>query len=132
MGSKFSKDSISERVKWQLNTLLHRIARYLAHKPEHVGSIYKEFDSLFKMMEELRSSDDWIRSVISRSYQYVRFMMNDFERLRVIYDFYMPSSFRSFLLMYILLFPVLFAPLFANIAHLYGLWAGIFVVSCAQ
>jgi len=52
-------------------------------------------------------------------------MMNDFESLRVVHDFYMPSSFRSFLLMRSS-FSSAVCPLFANIADLYGLWAGIF------
>lgn len=78
------------------------------------------------MLEELRISDGWISSVISRAYQYVRMMMNDFERLRVIHDFRQPSSFIGFELVYLILFPILLAPHFAQISREAGLWAGIY------
>lgn len=52
--------------------------------------------------------------------------MNDFERLRVIHDFRQPSSFIGFELVYLLLFPLLLSPHFAQISKDSGLWAGIY------
>jgi hypothetical protein len=78
------------------------------------------------MLEELRIADGWISSVISRAYQYVRMMMNDFERLRVVHDFRQPSSFIGYELVYLILFPLLLAPHFAQISRDSGLWAGIY------
>jgi len=64
---------------------------YLDHRdtPENsqIYTIYAKFDQLSHFLEEIRSSDQWITSVISRAYQYVRNMMTDFERIRTITDY---------------------------------------------
>ena len=39
------------------------------------------------MHEGLRKEEDWVKSLLSRCYQYERYMICDFERLRVIHDF---------------------------------------------
>lgn len=78
------------------------------------------------MLEELRVSDAWISSVISRAYQYVRMMINDFERLRVIHDFRQPSTFIGFELVYLLFGPILLAPHFAQVSKEGGIWSGVY------
>lgn len=44
-------------------------------------------DKYSQILEELRTHDDWIKSVISRAYQYHRFIVMDFEKLRVVHDY---------------------------------------------
>jgi hypothetical protein len=120
------KREMSKKVKRVLKELLHNIAKFVAHKKEDLGVIYRSFDDLFVALEELRSSDRWIQSVISRCYQYARFMMNDFERLRILHDFKLPSAFRAFTLIFLTLGPLFMGPIFGHVSQIYGLWAGIY------
>lgn len=59
-------------------------------------------------------------------------MILDFERLRIVTDFRTPSMFRAYSWAWLLSFPVLFAPYFANFARLFGLWAGIYAAAIAS
>jgi len=76
-------------------------------------------------VENLRRREDWIRSVVSRLYQYVRYMLNDFERLRTVTDFRTPAAFRAYTWFWLTFFPLLFSPYFAFIAKS-NLWAGLY------
>eukprot|EP01126_Amoeba_proteus_P006656 TRINITY_DN12323_c0_g1_i4.p1 TRINITY_DN12323_c0_g1~~TRINITY_DN12323_c0_g1_i4.p1 ORF type:complete len:252 (+),score=37.26 TRINITY_DN12323_c0_g1_i4:736-1491(+) len=116
---------ITSKVKRQLQQLLRQLALFLQHKEKNVSSVYVEFDVLFDILEELRKSDSWINSVISRDYQYMRYMIVDFERLRIVHDFRQPSIFIGFARIGVLLFPILFAPHFSQYSHDYGMWCGI-------
>eukprot|EP01128_Nolandella_sp_AFSM9_P002403 TRINITY_DN12770_c0_g1_i1.p1 TRINITY_DN12770_c0_g1~~TRINITY_DN12770_c0_g1_i1.p1 ORF type:complete len:473 (-),score=55.22 TRINITY_DN12770_c0_g1_i1:4-1422(-) len=100
-------------MRHHLDCLLVAVSDYLTHKTSDVYQIYIHFDNIFYTCEELRKSDDWIRSVISRGYQYVRYAMNDFERLRTVADFRTPSTFRSYGFIWLITFPALFSPYFA-------------------
>jgi hypothetical protein len=106
--------------------MLVNIGRFMMHKGTTIHEIYSSFDEIAHLVEELRKEADWIRSVAARLYQYLRFLIVLFEKIRVVHDYRTPSTLRSFGLVFLTAFPILFAPLFANYAHLYGLWAGIF------
>lgn len=56
----------------------------------------------------------------------MRYMMNDFERLRIVTDFRTPSTFRSYYWFWLLSFPIFFSPFFAHLSFNYGSWAGIY------
>jgi len=119
------KADITSKVKGQLQKILHQVGLFLTHREKDVSTVYVEFDSLFDILEELRVADTWINSVISRDYQYMRYMIVDFERLRVVHDFRQPSVFMGFARIGVLLFPILFGPHFAWYS-LERMWLGIF------
>jgi len=120
--------SFTQRMKVILENLMIHMTKYISHNDDGstIYVIYEQFDALFHLIEEMRITDDWLKSVISRAYQYHRYMVNDFERIRAVTDFRTPSSFRGYSLIWLTLFPVLFGPYFANTANTYGLWAGIY------
>ena len=63
-------------------------------------------------------------SLYSRLQQYFRQALDMFERIRVIHDYRTPASLRSYALVYLTLYPLIFAPQFALYASRDGLWAG--------
>lgn len=130
---------------------------------------YQSFDTLSRSHEALRCEDDWVKvrskrnrslsnfpllsfvqSVLSRAYQYERYMINDFERIRVLHDyrtgnlpkevcftlwklsFLLASTLRAYAFVFLYVYPVLLAPLFAFYATKYGNWAGIFIAIVAS
>lgn len=108
-----------EIMKQLLSDLLHEISIYVSHRdsPTHsqIYNIYARFDQLFNFLEDIRTSSPWITSVISRAHQYVRFLVNDFEKIREVADYRTPSTFRAFGFVTLSLFPLFFAPVFAKI-----------------
>eukprot|EP01123_Difflugia_compressa_P006445 TRINITY_DN18662_c0_g1_i2.p1 TRINITY_DN18662_c0_g1~~TRINITY_DN18662_c0_g1_i2.p1 ORF type:complete len:492 (-),score=59.90 TRINITY_DN18662_c0_g1_i2:89-1393(-) len=110
-----------ERMKQHLTDLLHEMTVYISHNDSadksQIYAIYSKFDELSHFLEDIRISDDWIKSVVSRAYQYLRYMINDFERIRTVVDFRTPSVYRGFSLVMLTAFPILFAPSFAKIGH---------------
>jgi hypothetical protein len=118
---------IDIRMKAVCAAMLQSIQLYLMHKGSSVAEVYALFQKAFEILEELRTHDDWIKSVISRAYQYHRFIVMDFEKLRVVHDYRTPSSLRAFGLFFLLCCPVLFGPLFAKYGRDYGLWSGIYI-----
>jgi len=109
-------------------TLVEDMALFIEHRggKERIYRIYQSFDVISRMHEELRREDEWVKSVLSRAYQYERYMINDFERIRVTHDYRTPGTLRSYSFVFLYLFPVLLAPLFAYYGHLYGIWSGLF------
>jgi hypothetical protein len=80
--------------------LMSQFNSYLMHHGVTVVDIHKSMDKMYKVrslgrrflwpdsnepyfqlqiLEDLRQENDWIRSVISRAYQYHRYMLLDFE-----------------------------------------------------
>jgi len=119
---------MADRMKNLLVSLMEEMAKYISHhdKGQNIYTIYEQFDEMFSLIEEIRVTDDWVKSVISRAYQYHRYMINDFERIRTVTDYRTPSSFRGYASVWLTLFPVFFGPYFANLSENYGLWAGIY------
>jgi len=119
------KDLFSEAMRQALDELLKEISLYLTHRHADIYLIYAKFDEVNHIVENLRRREDWIRSVVSRLYQYVRYMLNDFERLRTVTDFRTPAAFRAYTWFWLTFFPLLFSPYFAFIAKS-NLWAGLY------
>jgi len=120
--------AFTQKMNVILENLMNHMTKYISHNDDGstIYIIYEQFDALLHLIEKMRMSDDWLKSVISRAYQYQRYLVNDFERIRTVTDFRTPSSFRGYSLIWLTLFPVLFGPYFANTANTYGLWAGIY------
>lgn len=74
---------------------------------------------LEQKQEELRKRHDWVRSVISRPAQYHRFMMVDFENLKIIHDYRTASALRGFGLVFLTIGPILLGPLVRSIVMLH-------------
>eukprot|EP01125_Pyxidicula_operculata_P015090 TRINITY_DN5099_c0_g1_i4.p1 TRINITY_DN5099_c0_g1~~TRINITY_DN5099_c0_g1_i4.p1 ORF type:complete len:629 (-),score=154.80 TRINITY_DN5099_c0_g1_i4:768-2654(-) len=115
-------------MKTALNEMLLQMALYIAHKDEgeHIYAIYEQFDKILSITEEMRVQRDWLNSVISRIYQYLKYIMTDFERIRVVSDFRTPSTFRAFTWFWTVLFGIFFSPYFALMSENYGFWAGFY------
>jgi hypothetical protein len=127
--SKNLHRSYSEEFFVISRLLVEDIVAYISHRggKARLFRIYKSFDRMSKLLEDLRCEDDWIRSAITRAYQYLRFMMVDFERLRVIHDFRTASTLRAYSSCFLSFFPLIFAPYFAHLSHEYGFWSGMYV-----
>jgi len=108
--------------------LLRYMRHFLSNKtgPSTLTEVYRQFDELSLLCEELRQQDEWVKSVVSRAYQYVRYMQADFERIRVVHDYRTIPALRGFGFVYLTLFGALLAPHFALVGEKFGIWAGIY------
>jgi hypothetical protein len=59
-------------------------------------------------------------------------MINDFERIRSIHDYRTASTLRSYGFVFLYIFPIVLAPLFAFYASRYGTWAGLFIAAVSS
>jgi hypothetical protein len=116
-------------VKEDLIRLFKEVKLYLTHKGglDSLFRIYTLFDELWVKQEDLRKRHEWVRSVISRPAQYHRYMMNDFENLKLIHDFRTASTLRGYGFVFLTIAPILFGPYFAWYSEVYGLWTGIYI-----
>lgn len=89
-----------------------------------LGEAYGLFSKTSLSIEELRKAG-LSPTEVSRANNYLREMMQDLERLRVIADYRTPSTLRAFSKIYLNLFPLLYAPLYAKIADEAGVVFGI-------
>eukprot|EP01098_Paradermamoeba_levis_P016259 TRINITY_DN8677_c0_g1_i2.p1 TRINITY_DN8677_c0_g1~~TRINITY_DN8677_c0_g1_i2.p1 ORF type:complete len:263 (-),score=60.70 TRINITY_DN8677_c0_g1_i2:4-792(-) len=113
---------VDVRCKEICQKLLRKIAEYAMHKGTTVEEIYNLFEEMSWLLEELRRQDDWIRSVISRAYQYRRYILNDFERIRIVHDYRNASTLRAYGMVFTTVMPILFSPYFAKICKDYSVW----------
>lgn len=123
--------TLDQRLKVICCKLLSDISIFAMHGGSTVNEIYESIDDMTLVIEELRKEDDWIRSVISRAYQYRRFVCLGFEKIRITHDYRTPSTLRAYALVFTTLCPVLFAPYFAKLSKDYGLWSGLYSSSLA-
>lgn len=89
-------DTLSPRIRECLELLLVRCARYLGHKGS-LSDCYQSFEELHKILEEIRKLmvPAGYHNIWSRLHQYERFMLFDFDKLRIVTDLRTPSGFRS-------------------------------------
>lgn len=116
-------------MKHALTLLLSEMNTYLMHSGTPLAGIYKAFDRVDRILDKTLAEQDWIRSVISRAYQYQRYILVDFEKLRVIHDYRTPSALRAYGLFFLTLTPVFMGPLFAKYSRDYGYWSGIYIAA---
>eukprot|EP01097_Dermamoeba_algensis_P007337 TRINITY_DN4629_c0_g2_i1.p1 TRINITY_DN4629_c0_g2~~TRINITY_DN4629_c0_g2_i1.p1 ORF type:complete len:392 (-),score=70.02 TRINITY_DN4629_c0_g2_i1:38-1213(-) len=117
---------IADKMKSLCARLLHSIGLYSMHHGSSLREIYFLFEEMTQLLIQLRAESDWVRSVVSRAYQYRRFIINDFERIRITHDYRTPSTLRAYGLFLTSLGPLLFSPYFAKLSHDFGLWAGLY------
>jgi len=127
--SKEYRVNLTREVKAILTFLFSDMNKFLSHRGNSgdLARIYRSFDLLSKAHEDLRRSEEWIKSVISRMYYNHRLLLNDFENLKVIHSYRTTSALRAFGWLFLTLYPILFGPMFAHYAEDYGLWAGMYI-----
>eukprot|EP01097_Dermamoeba_algensis_P008451 TRINITY_DN5645_c0_g1_i1.p1 TRINITY_DN5645_c0_g1~~TRINITY_DN5645_c0_g1_i1.p1 ORF type:complete len:194 (-),score=26.54 TRINITY_DN5645_c0_g1_i1:231-791(-) len=122
---------MEERYKVICCKLLSDISFFAMHKGSTVNEVYESLDDLTLLLDEMRREQDWVRSVITRAYQFRRYVAFDFEKIRITHDYRTPSTLRSYAMVFTSLCPVLFAPYFAKLSRDFGLWAGIYCSTLA-
>ncbi len=111
--------------------LLQTIREYLTEEEEDESlfqEVYNTFTELSHSMETLRQANV-SGSEISRSNQYLRGMMIDFERMRNIYLYRTPTALRAYSQIFLTAFPILFAPYFAYLSQEFERSAGFVVAA---
>lgn len=95
---------------------------------EHRVAIYQVFDGVSKANERLRDKAVPANEV-SRANQYLRFLIADFEAMRIIREYRTPQSLRAYSTLFLNAFPILFGPTFAYLSAEGPVWAGFLVAA---
>jgi predicted membrane chloride channel (bestrophin family) len=90
--------------------------------------IYSVFSKMSRSMEVLRSAGV-SGSEISRANQYLRAMIIDFEKMRNILNYRTPTALRAYSQVFLNIFPILFAPYFADLSGKYFYSLGFLVAA---
>lgn len=90
--------------------------------------IYRNFDRLHTLSELLRTSESWIPGLISRLYQYVRFLRLDFERIRTVYEFRTAAEVRAYASFGVGSISIIWSFYFANLAKTWGLGYALYAI----
>ncbi len=83
--------------------------------PEALQEVYRRFSTLSKSHEELRAAG-MPANEVSRTNQYLRAVMIEFERMRAILEYRTPQALRAYSRVFLNGFPVLYGPYFATLA----------------
>lgn len=83
--------------------------------PEALREVYRRFSALSKSHEELRAAGV-TSSEVSRTNQYLRAVMIEFERMRAILEYRTPQALRAYSRVFLNGFPILYGPYFATLA----------------
>ena len=119
------------RIKELINRLLNAVHAYLiSHSDDHIlfEEVYRCFSNISSSIEDLRT-DGMSNTEVSRANQYMRVMMIDFERMRNIALYRTPASLRAYSVVFLNLFPVLFAPYFAYLSTEYAYFTGFLIAA---
>ena len=98
--------------------LLQQVAAYLTTSEDETKfqTIYDTFSDMSKAMESLRGTGVPANEV-SRTNQYLRALMIEFERMCNIRHYRTPRSLRAYSYIFLNAFPILFAPYFAYLSQ---------------
>lgn len=101
------------------------VCEYLASHPKtreeghaRLLEIYDAFGKLSRLNEKSREAG-LPANEVSRANQYLSHIMRDFEKVRTIREYRTPMSLRGYWQVFLHLFPILFAPAYANLAVKY-------------
>ncbi len=110
----------AERVKKMINSLLRAIEEYFSSSPEKeeaaFGNVYAKLSRFSLSHEKLREADVPANEV-SRLNQYLRQIIIDFEKMRNILLYRTPNTLRAYSQIFLNIFPILYAPYFANLCR---------------
>ena len=111
--------SHAARARDLTEKLLKRIREYLVssdNRDNKLIAIYSVISD-FSLSHEMLRNANVQATEISRANQYLRTVIVDFERMRNISLYRTPIPLRAYCQIFLNLFPILFAPYFANICH---------------
>lgn len=91
------------------------LAADLERRPAARVKVREDFSKFSRSIEELRAAG-LSSTEVSRANNYLNLAVTEFERLRAISDYRTPASLRAYSKVYLNIFPMLYAPLYANIA----------------
>ena len=95
---------------------------------EHRVVIYGVFDGISRANEGLREAEVPANEV-SRANQYLRYLIADYERMRIVREYRTPQSLRAYSSVFLNAFPILFGPTFAQLSADGPVWAGFVVAA---
>ena len=108
------------RARDEILALLNGIKAYFTGGENRtdtgLAEVYERFSTLSRSMETLRG-DGLTSGEVSRSNQYMRSMMIEFERMRNILAYRTPIALRAYSRIFLNSFPVLFGPYFAHLGQ---------------
>lgn len=103
------------RMRELVEQLLRALAGHFSvagHREWDERRLYRLFSQISLSIESMRDAGVPANE-IARANQYLRTMINQFERMRNIYIYRTPLSLRAYSLVFLYSFPILFAPYFA-------------------
>jgi predicted membrane chloride channel (bestrophin family) len=110
----------AERVRKMIHSLLSVIKKYFASSPEKekasFDNVYRELSKFSLSHEKLRQANVPANEV-SRLNQYLRSVIIDFEKMRNILLYRTPNTLRAYSQIFLNIFPILYAPYFANLCQ---------------
>ena len=119
----------SDRVRPVIMDLFQTLRRYLTNpKPsdKDFQLIYHLFSHISESIEQLREAGVTAPD-ISRANQYLREMVDQFERMRNILVYRTPVTLRAYTQVFLNIFPILFGPYFAYLSSQYFYASGFLV-----
>ncbi len=121
--------ALAEPMRAKLSSLLQALrTKFITPEDfkEDFHKIYEIFSDLSRMMEDLRHSGVPANE-ISRTNQYLRAMIIEFERMRNIFLYRTPKALRAYSQIFLNTFPILYAPYFAHLSNDSAVWVGFLV-----
>lgn len=119
-----------QRLRHAFSVLFSTVSHKMAHNVRDLEGtqVYLALDQVQLSVHNVALSEDNFRNTAMyvRIQQAMQTMVESMERLLVIHDYRNPSSLRAFAMVYLTLYPAIFAPLFSLYCHLYGIWSGIY------
>jgi predicted membrane chloride channel (bestrophin family) len=108
----------ANRIRQLIKSLLESVKEYFfaptENEQEKFNMVYKKFSEFSLSHEQLRK-EDVPANEISRVNQYLRAIIIDFEKMRNIFLYRTPISLRAYSQIFLNIFPILYAPYFANL-----------------
>ena len=124
------ENSSKERAKQLFLSLLSNVNLFFLSQTSEDElwnkKIFSNFKEFSKSHEKLRESGV-AATEISRANQYLRSMMIEFEKMKNIKLYQTPKSLRAYSQIFLNLFPILYAPYFAQICHDSHVYSGYIV-----
>jgi hypothetical protein len=113
------REDLAESGRRRIRDLFAAIRRFFhagaGEHPEILLEVYRAFSSISASHEELRAAG-MPANEVSRTNQYLRAVMIEFERMRAILEYRTPHALRAYSRVFLNSFPVLYGPYFATLS----------------
>ncbi|MCP4359554.1 MAG: hypothetical protein GY796_16210 [Chloroflexi bacterium] len=115
-----AEESLEDEGGKLLYELFTAVAAYFQadqqRQEQELNRVYQVFDAFSKSHEQMRQHGV-TSGEVSRANQYFRAIMIEFERMKNISRYRTPVALRAYSRLFLTIFPILFAPYFANVAY---------------